>query len=321
MQIDEARRTQSQQASAIWDGVSGVGLDQLVEFQAYSLTILPVDGYVFWTPTVTVKIPGVFHHYQEMVQNEDETVGYATVRFTTLQHITQFSDCPVTTIYIARHGNFRYTFSRQEGFLQDAQLWHYAGECVYPAFASQLLDPGNTIDPTRAIVSNSLPIWLAFNGYSTPYVGGFSNPLTLYPSKVVPANLPPPYGAVHIAPENTRALQNVPQVQQVMVNGVATRVMNQLKADKVKIILYGLQSDEAEEFYGALLEYIGTASTSGMGLMNTPTITDGKRGQAELQALAMQKIIDLEVSYNSLYVKSVALQTIKSATVTFYVNS
>lgn len=331
MQIEEARRRQSEQASVIDAGLTELDLSQQVEFTEYRRIVLPLDGYVFWQPQGTVKIAGALHHWTEMLQNEDETLGLATATFTTLEHVMEFTECPVNAIYVARRGDFRYAFSRQQGYFQASQVWHYQGHSVYPALASQLLDDPASIDPAKAVVSNSLPIWIAFNGYTSAYVGGFSNPLTLYPSKAVPANLPPPYGAVHIAPDWTRSLQGVPLVQQVdqplyAADGsqvldssgnpvlVPTRVLSQLMADKVRIVLYGLQSDAAMEFYGALLEYIGAQGP--VGLTNMPAMTDGKREQVELQALAMQKIIDLDVSYQTYYAKAVALQTIKSASIT-----
>lgn len=331
MQIEEGRRRQSEQASVIDAGLTELDLNQQVEFTEYRLSVLPIDSYVYWLRQGTVKIPGALHHWTEMLQNEDETLGLATVTFTTLEQVIEFTETPINTIYIARRGDFRYAFSRQQGYFQASQVWHYQGRSVYPAMLSQLLDDPSSIDPSKAVVSNSLPIWLAFNGYQSPYVGGFSNPVTLYPSKAVPANLPPPYGAVHIPPEQTRALQGVPMVQQVdqplyasdgsqVVDSsgnpvlVPTRVLSQLLADKVKITLYGLQSDAALQFYGSLLEYIGAQGP--MGLMSMPAMADGKREQVELQALAMQKLIEFDVSYNTYYAKTVALQTIKSASIT-----
>ena len=336
MQIDEALRSQSQNAALLDAAVSNLDLNQCVEFQVYSRSVLPLDGYVFWLPGPVIKAHGAFHHFQQLLQNEDETLGLADVTFTTLERIPEFDALPVNTIYVARFGDFRYAFSRQRGYFSPMSMWHYAGQSVYPAMASQLLDDPASIDPSKAVVSNSLPIWLAFNGYKSPYVGGFSNPVTLYPSFAVPANLPPPYGSVHIDPASTLAMQNFPQLQVVQVPSldadgnpvtdssgdivtVPTRVMSQLMADKVRIVLYGLQNDAALQFYGALLEYIGVCGP--MGLMSTPALRDGKRTQVELQALAMQKIMEMEVSYAQGYAYAVARQTIASATIQIMLNA
>ncbi|HXS13680.1 MAG TPA: hypothetical protein VN734_13310 [Acidobacteriaceae bacterium] len=316
MQIGEVRRRQSELAAVIGDAVEDLDLSQEVIFTQYTRKVLPLDGYVFWIPTGTLTVPGALHVAMEMIQNEDETFGLASATFTTQTFVAEFTDIPVSTIYVATVGESNYAFSRHAGYFQAANTWHYQGSSIPPALLSQLLSSPSQL-PTGLIVSNSLPIWLAFNGYKSPYVGGFSNTITLFPSKLVPTNEPAPYGVVHIEPANTRGISGVPQVQQVSVNGVATRVMTQLMADRVKIVLYGLQSDAAQEFYGALMEYIGTTSTNGMGLMNVPALQDGKREQVELQTIAMQKTMDIDVSYSSYYAKSVALQTIKTATMTW----
>ncbi len=309
---------QPQLAALLGAGIEQLSLDQEVTFQTYSRTVLPIDGYVFWTPTTTFTVQGALHHTMEMLQNEDETLGLAGVLFTTQQRVVEFDDCPINSIYVATLGGFRYAFSRHQGYFGPAQVWHYQGQSVYPAMASQLLDPGTTLDPSRAVVSNSLPLWLSLNGYQSPYVGGFSSNITLYPSFAVPANLPPPYGAVHIPPESTRALQSVPRIQRTVVNGQTYRFHDQLMADRVRVTLYGLQHNEAMDFFDCVLAY--SMNVGGFGLMNTPAVTDGKRSQVELQALAMQKVIDFEISYQQSRSYETAMLLIQQATATFYVN-
>lgn len=367
----------SQIAALLGAGVETLDLQASVTFQRYTRTVLPLDGYVFWTPSGTLEVPGALHHAMEMLQNEDETIGLASVFFTTQEPVTEFADVPINTIYVARQGEFRYAFSRHAGYFQAAQVWHYQGHSIHPAMSSQLLDTPGVLDPARAVVSNSLPIWLAMNGYQSVLTGGFSNGLTLYPSQAVPANLPPPYGSVHIGDNDTRALQSIPRVQIVSVqltapvvdvdgnpvldqNGVPVqvpvfehpggliplldmrgrpildqrgrevlvpsqstdsypvtvprRIISQLMADRVRIVLYGLQNDEALEFVASVMEFMGLYGT--LGLMNMPAVRDGKRQQVEIQALAMQKIIDFDVSYNQGSARDVAIGLIQQACVT-----
>jgi len=307
-------------------GLDTLDLSQEVTFQAYSRVVLPLDGYVFWKPTVTLKVSGALHHSMEMIQNETETLGLATVTFTTQQFVAEFAEAPINTIYVARRGEFRYAFSRQQGFFQAAGLWHFQGQSIQPAMASQLLDDPSSIDATRVVVSNSLPFWLALNGYQSPFQGGFSNvgdsEVTLYPSFIVEPNLPPPYCAVHIPPESTRALQGVPLISSVsaVINGksVTLRRHQQLCQDRVRLTVYGLQNHEAQNFFDAILEVLGTAGQ--MGLVNMPVPVDGKRGQTELQAIAMQKTIEFDVSYNQLTATQVALKILESASASIYVS-
>lgn len=336
MQIEEARRSQSELAALLAQGIEELDLQQVVEFKEYRRSVLPLDGYVFWIPAGEIRVQGSLHHMQEIIQNTDETIGLAGVTFTTQQRIEQFSNAPIDSIFVATRGQFRFAFSRQNGYFDAASLWHYQGHSIYPAMASQLLDDPAWLDPNRAVVSNSLPIWLALSSYASPYLGGFSNQLQLYPSMVVPPNLTPPYGVIDIPEEATRALQSVPQVIRAQVQAtdsdgepivdsegdpvlIPKRIFSQLMADRVRLTLYGLQHAQAANFYGAVMEYIGMQGP--MGLLSVSGLRDGKRGQTELQAIAMQKHLDLEVSYQMAHVESVARQLITSASTTFYFNS
>lgn len=331
MEINEALGGASKPLGALLgDTLESLDLDQEVWFQAYTRVVLPIDGYVFWVPTGKVKVAGALHHMQEILQNEDETLGSAATFFTTRQKIVEFSSAPINTVFVAREGDFRYAFYAQQGFAQFVELWHYQGKIISPAMTTQLLDNPAMIDPTRAIVSNSLPLWLALNGYQSPYVGGFSPGITLYPSFLVPANLTPPYGAVHIPPEWTTATQAFPIVKRggkqstdaegnpiISSNGkpviIPQRIHHQLMADRVRVTLYGLQSDEALDFLDSVLEF--SQNYQYFGICNAPAVTDGKRTQAELQAIAMQKIIEFDVSYIQGRVAAVARQLLTSVQV------
>lgn len=300
----------TQQNSTLRTGLETLDLSQVVTFQAYSRVVLPIDGYVFWQPTVKIQAKGNLHISQEFVQNEDESLGVATIVFTSESRVAEFESSPVNTIFVARFGAYRYAFSSLQPFNGPAELWHYFGRNIAPAMASQLLDSPTSIDPARAITSNSLPLWLSLNNYVSPYYDGFSNAVTLYPSFLTPQNLVPPYGAVHIPPESTRALQAVPYLSR-------NRSHHQLVTDHVRITLYGLQSDEALDFIDCIMQY--SLNTDHFGIMNMPVVVDGKRPQAELQAIAMQKIIDLDISYYQNRVATVARQLILSAVPTITV--
>src|SRR5271155_2087508 len=210
MEISEIPPSPSAMAGAMRDGLEVLDLNQSVDFQAYTRVVLPVDGYVFWQPTVKLCVKGSLHFSQEILQNEDETIGFATVYFTSATKVTEFTDSPTNTIYVACVGKFRYAFSAQDGFYTQAGQWHYAGHSVIPAMASQLLDTPGAIDPSRAVTSNSLALWLALNSYVSPFYDGFSNSVTLYPSFLTQPNLVPPYGTVHIGADDTEALQAAP---------------------------------------------------------------------------------------------------------------
>ena len=318
-QIDEVSRADTQMAGALRDAIAQSGLAQEITFQAYTRVVLPLDGYVFWSPTVTVTASGVLHFAQRVEQNETETYGRAQVGFATAQRLEAFDELGDATLLVASIAGMRFAFSEQGGFQDEARLWHYAGESIVPALEAQLLDDPGSIDPNAAVVSNSLPLWLALNGWSTPFSDWLSNAskaqgglgVTLYPSSLVEPNLPPPYAVVHIGPEDTRSLQAVPYLDR-------NRSSWQLAADRVRVTLVGLQSDAAIDFENLVLQYI--EYTDNFGLMSGPVVKDAKRGQRELQAIAMQKTIEWEISYQQSRVAQVARTLIGQALATYQVN-
>lgn len=301
-QVSEGPNEQTQMHGALEDGYTVLSQNQEITFQAYTRVVLPVDGYVFWSPTIQIGASGSLHYSQEIQQNEDETVGFATVVFTSNRQITEFTDSPTNTIFVARVGEFRYAFSQQQGRYDTAGIWHYFGHSIYPALASQLLDRPDSIDPNRAVTSNSLALWLSLNTYKPIYDDTFTTGITLYPSFLTQTNLVPPYGTVHI--EDTDALQSAPYID-------SNSDHYQLVSDRVRVTLYGLQSNEALDFLDAVLGY--SRDTNDFGIMNMPVPRDGKRTQTELEAIAMQKVIEFEVSYLQTRTNDVARQLILSA--------
>jgi hypothetical protein len=303
--INEAS-SQAQLYGALRDGLDTLDLGQEITFNAYTRVVLPVDRYVFWSPTVPLCILGSLHFSQTTQQNADETYGMATVLFTSKEKVTQFTG-QTNTLYIATANGFRYAFSEQQGFYSQAGLWHYFGHSIPPAMLSMLLDDPGSIDPAQAVTDNSLALWIALNNYPALYPDFFSNDIPLYPAFMIPANLTPPYGAIDV--QETRALQSAPYLD-------ANRNHYQLCADRVQITLYGLQHNAALDFQDCVNQY--SVFTGNFGIMNMPVVRDVQRTLPELQTLAQKKVIDFEVSYTQARVNKVARQLIESAPVTYF---
>ena len=303
----------SELSDAIDQAARELSLDQEITFQPYTRVVLPVDGYVFWKPsTAAFKVKGSLHFTQAVEQNEEETFGLANVLITTRNRLVEFETMPPNKLYVGQIGDkdgeprFRFTISAQNGRYRAAGLWHYSGRSVSPALSSQLLDKDGTIDASRAVVCNSLPLWLDLNTYVPLWAGQFKTGITLYPSDLVEPNLKPPYGIVHIGGNDTRSLQSAPYLDSTMSSW-------QLAADRVRVTLYGLQSDEAIAFHNAVLAY--SRDTDNFGIMNMPIPRDEKRIEPGMQAIAMKKSIDYEVSYVMSRVAQIARQLIKQATI------
>lgn len=298
----------SQMFGALRDGLNSLDLDNEVTFQAYSRAVLPIDQYVYWSPTVTLCVQGSLHFSQDIVQNEDEVYGMANVIFTAKSKVAEFATCPINTIYVGRLGKTRYAFRLQQGFYSTAGLWHYMGASIAPAMLTQLLDEPSTIDPNQAVVSNSLPLWLAMNTYVSPYNDQWNLPkdLLLYPSFLSSANLQAPYGTVHIGEgeEDTEALA---ATQHVDINSN----LSQLCADRVRITLYGLQNTDALRFVQFVNRF--SLNLNYFGIMNMPVVRDAKRKQEEIQALGMKKLVYFRISYHQYAAQAIGRQLIKKA--------
>lgn len=319
--VAESQQYGSSLAAALRQGLRAIDGQQQVSFQPYVRTVLPIDGFVFWinagllsaqqlaaaglTSAAPVAVNGSLHFATVGEQREDESIAIHKMVFTSEQPIAALAEIAPVVLYIATWTSpsgesFRFSFSRRDSFYQQANLSHYVGDAVYPVFQAQLIDTVADFDQ-RQVVSNSLPIWLAM--MNAPYTSLVTTNVALYPSNLVPDNLPAPYAVVHIPAETTRLLQPIPYLD-------PTGNHWQLCAERVTFILYGLRNDDAMDFKDYILSY-GELSDN-FGVMTPPAMRDDHRTQTELAALAQRKTIEMEISYYQARARQVARQTIKS---------
>jgi hypothetical protein len=331
--VKEAAAAKTPLASVLAAGVEQISLTQRVEFTLYAKIILPLDGWVFWVradllsaptlanvvtaaqlsdadmPSMKIKALGSLHYAIDVRQEEAETLAVNAVTFTSLEEVQDLNKVGPMLLYVAEFEGQRFAFSNRKNFYRQAALFHYFGNAVYPDMENQLVDDVSDFDDSSVVVSNSLPAWLALNGYDPPY--GFGNPgITLYPSFLVPANIVPPFAAVHIVPETTRGLAMAPHIGSKSSH-------YQLCAERVKITLWGTRNAEAIDFVDCVNQY--SLATGLFGLMNIPVLQDEKRTQAELGTIAMKKSITWEISYHQSRIRSIAQQLIKKVVPTYYV--
>lgn len=317
----KAAPAQGQIRAALEQGLEYLDQSSEYTFQPYTRVVLPVDGFVFWKPAPTVKFKGSLHYGLGTQQNADETAGDGPVLFTSEKQVMTFGQTANPMLYVvtvgenetddAKKNPVRFAFMEQGNFYAQADLWHYTGSRVMPALATQLLDPGNPpIDQTRAIVSNSLPLWLATNSYVPPYAG-LQSGITLYPSYLAAENAVPPYGVVDVV--DTTGIGSAP-----LLNGAQFGAHTQLCRDVVDITLYGQQNNEALTFQDFINQY--SLDTDSIGIMNVPVPIDDKRTAPNLKTIAMKKTMRYEVSYYQSISTSVARQLIESALSDFYLN-
>lgn len=295
---------------------------QSVQFVPYVRTVLPVDGFVFWVNAnlltapqlaaaglaapLTVTIPGSLHYASIGTQTSDETIVVRHVDFTAEQQITAFAEIAPTVMYVGTWttplGSFRFTFSRRNTYYRTADIHHYVGDAVYPAFETQLVDTITQFS-MRQVVSNSLPLWLAMVR-TVPYPMLVTSAVPLYPAFLTYPNLEPPYGSVEIPPRSTRPIQ-----AQAWRGSDSSRW--QLVSERARLTLYGLRNDEAMDFVDYLVDY--AAVTGAFGLMTTPVVADEHRAQVELAVLAVKKVVEVDICYYQQRARDTARQLIKQA--------
>ena len=282
----------NQLEGALIAGLRSISQNQHVIFIQYTRVILPYDGSVFWirTPGVDpIEVFGSFHYQTDQKQELDHTIAYQNVTFTTPVQINDFNDLQPEQMWIGQGPDFEFSFSSHGNYYEQANLWHYRGQAVYPEMRTQVLQSYQDL-PQAAIVSNSLPIFIALNDYAP-----------VYPSYLVPDNLSPPYIVCHIDPDATMALQPIPLY--------TPDNTWQLMRDKVRLVIYGFDNRTVQNY----LQYIARSSfDGGFGIMKMGFVAkDGKHIQSELNVLAQQKFVELEVSYNQSAVYDYILQYIR----------
>jgi hypothetical protein len=294
-------------------GLELISQDQATPFTRYQRHVLPLDGYVFWLRTAApTLVSGSVHVTRDKRQNEDETVAINRVVFTAVEPIQKFNDIGPNHMWVGEIDGVRFAFSRLgPQYNRITGLWHYDGNALYPALESQLVENGAQLSDRDLIVSNSLPAWLGLQFYNPIWLNAPNPEIQLFPSFLVPDNLRPPYGVVHIPPDSTRALQAFPAL------GHDTTSQHQLAADRVRVTLYGLTNEQVMAFTNLVLQF--SQDTNIIGMMDElPIVRDEKRTQAELGILAMKKSVTWLVSYQQQAIRDQARLLILSASATVF---
>lgn len=319
MTLAEGLGQQGQLAAALRTGLDSLDRDQVVTFQEYTKSTVPTDGFVFWLATgQSLDVRGSLHYATDRDQAEDQTIGVSHVIFTSEQEVTMFNAIAPNRLWVGQITvgigtndslDLKFAFSSRSSLYFQADLWHYRGDAVYAPLSSQLIDSYGAL-PSGPIVSNSLPIWLAFNGFAP-----------VYPSFLVPDNAVPPYVVAHVEPAETRALQGFPTLTWPGVtepNSGASPLhdlpSDQLMRDRVRLTLYGFNNQKAIQYLVALEQY--SRDTDAFGFMNSPAIQDDKRYQVEMAVLAMKKTISIDASYYQSTADALARRLILSASIT-----
>jgi hypothetical protein len=286
-------------ASSNLAGLRTLSENQVIRFSLYTRYVLPLDGYVYWLGTgATADVRGSLHISADKRQLEDETPSVNRVVLTTGEVVQPFNEIGLNQMWVGEIASVQFAFSRSDPRYRVAGLYHYNGEAVYPALRNMLVPVGQQFPKTTLVVSNSLPMWLTLATYDPIWLVPANPGITLYPSFLVPDNLQPPYGTVHIFPDGTRQLQATPLLGPTAPKGeAALGTVNgttldsthwQLVSDRVRVTLYGTTSQQALDWLDLVNSY--SFDQDAIGIMRCETaVRDAKRTQAELGMIAMKK--------------------------------
>lgn len=320
-------------------GTEAISSNQTITFKRYVRLVLPLDGFVFWVldeivsesalynaagfnkvrpnqpPRILPPAPatlvakGSLHYATDTRQEETENYGLNRVVFTSEQEVEDLNEINPNVTWIAELDGIRFAFSSRGSFYRQAALYHYVGNAVYPDMETQVVDKAAGL--SRAlVVSNSLPAWLSLNNYRALY--GFQMPqVTLYPSFLVPQNIPPPWASVHIPPESTIAVAGA-----ATIDDQSSSI--QLARERVILTTYGVRNSDAILLVNAVVQWAEDYGV--VGVMNQPIIRDDKRTQSELGVIAMKKTVEFDVNYFQARMADVARQIIISAVPTYASN-
>lgn len=305
--FDEASEAPKALEASLEKGLRTLSNSQSVVFTQYTRSVVSNDGSVYWVNTYNTEThEGSLHIGIEQRQDEDQTIAVNHVIFTSFDEISAFNTVGPNTLWIGEwetdNTTLKVVFNETAEIYQQAGIWHYRGDAVYPALESQLIDSASNL-PAGPIVSNSLPIFLAQNTFAD-----------VYPSYLVSENLVPPYIVVHIEPGNTIPLGMAPLYVwpgTTAGSNLYDLGSSQLMQDRVEITLYGFDNQKAIQYLSSLMDY--SLNTDDFGFCNSPAIMDEKRKQTEIATIAQKKKIVILASYYQATADAVARRLILSA--------
>jgi hypothetical protein len=282
-------------ASVIAQGIEYLSGATQYTFNLFIKFVSPIDGLVYWIPAPNsepVTVAGSFHITADQQQNIADSKTFSQVWLSTQTEIPQFRDVGGDSLYCGVVDGRRYAFNSQGKYYRQANVFHYAGDILYPTMETQFI---NSPDDITLTVTNSLPVWLAH-----PLAG-----VPIFPAYLVPKDQPPPYVSVFIPPEKTETLA-------LNLRRSALDNPDILARDEIVLNLVGLSNAQAFQYVRTIENYL-RGNIDGVGLAAPFTIHDDHETQTAFSVLAKRKRVILSANYHQKSVVNVARGLITSA--------
>lgn len=293
----------SEQSEVLRQGIAQLSNNLHVTFTRYVASILPSDGFKFWVKAslidgqeapFTVSVAGSFHNSINQEQNEEDTPAVTAILFTTQYEIAEMQSVNSATIWIGEYLGSRFSFTKRGRYYPEANVYHYYGDAILPRMESQIIDDLDNLDIEDTIVSNSLPVWLDIDPT-----------IDIYPSYLIPTNLPPPYIAVDI--DNTESI-----TAGFTIDNDGN--FDNPQKEKVSLTFFGFNKRKAAEFLNTVNQYC--LATDEIGIINTPVVNDEKAPQSDFNIIAQKKKAVFLVNYRLNVMEMVVRRLLAKATIT-----
>jgi hypothetical protein len=288
----------------------GVWVSAKTAGHRFSVTIERAISALSGQP-LTISQGGSLHHASETGQEEDNVTDTNHVVFTSKDEVKPFNLIGPNELYVGERtigvdgDTIRFSFSSRGNYYEAADLWHYIGVALQSYMEPLVIDDPVGWEPD-IFITNSIPIWLTFPGYVSPYPA-LSCPFPVFPSYLIPDNVKLPYAAIHV--DETRGLAALPTRGRRWEH-------DQLVSDRVKVTMYGANARQAADFYDFTIQFM--TDSGKLGLMEEiPELHDEHMKQVEFRVLAQKKVISFEVSYLQSVARDMARQIIMAARVQF----
>ena len=238
-----------------------------------------------------MPVRGYLHLTTDSIQDDEQLYDRNVVTFTAQSDIDPFNDIGPEVLYIGEFFGINFSFSRRTGLNEPANLYHYTGEAIYPHMRTQIINSVDEIDFDDVVVSSSLPIWLGLNKY-----------MPMFPAKLVPENMRPPYASIRCS--NPSPIEGGYYID-------PNSNQYQLVTEEVTISITGLRNAATADFLWYVQQYT-LQDDAEMGVMNVPVVQDDRIGQTELNTIAMRKTIKFRVNYYQQRMRNISRQLIVS---------